>query len=91
MKWLRVQCVPDPPPGTPKPVLTGAAETAFAVRLTLAMQGHDLIEIFGKRGAERDFKLSGGHSPYLDGSRRSLPNTPELRQYRAVGLASEDL
>ena len=73
------------PPGVPKPSLKGVAETAFAVRLTFAMEGHDQIEIYRKRGAEVDFSLLtvDTNNPYVDGSTPLVPNTPEVRQYRA--------
>jgi hypothetical protein len=81
----RIVAPADPPPGIPKPVLTGNAETAFAVRLTFAMVGHDQIEIYRKRGAELDFSLItvDTNSPYVDGAAPLVPNTPEVRQYRA--------
>lgn len=73
------------PPGIPKPELVGVAETAFAVRLTFAMLGHDQIEIYRKRGSETEWTLItvDTNSPYVDGSPPLVPNTPEVRQYRA--------
>jgi hypothetical protein len=81
----RIVAPVGPPPGIPKPALVGAAETAFAVRLTFAMLGHDQIEIYRKRGAELDFTLItvDTNNPYVDGAAPLVPNTPEVRQYRA--------
>lgn len=73
------------PPGVPKPSLAGAAETAFAVRLTFAMLGHDQIEIYSLRTGDADWVLItvDTNSPYVDGRPPVVPNTPEVRQYRA--------
>ncbi len=45
------------PPGIPKPVLNGLAETGFVIRLTFAMLGHDQIEIYSKRGSETEWTI----------------------------------
>jgi hypothetical protein len=73
------------PPGIPKPVLTGVAETGFVVRLTFAMLGHDQIEIYSKRGSETEWTLItvDTNNPYVDGRTPLVANTPEVRQYRA--------
>ncbi len=73
------------PPGTPKPVLQGVSETAFAVRLTFAMQGHDQIEIYSMRGTETTWSLitTDTSSPYVDGRDPLVAGQPEVRQYRA--------
>lgn len=73
------------PPGTQKPVLQGVSETAFAVRLTFAMQGHDQIEIYSKRGTETEWTLitTDTSSPYVDGRDPLVAGQPEVRQYRA--------
>ncbi len=72
-------------PGTPKPELEADAETAYAVRLTFTMQGHDQIEIFSMRASETEWTLItvDTNNPYVDGRAPLVPNTPELRQYRA--------
>ncbi len=74
-----------PAPGIPKPVLAGVAETAFGVRLTFAMQGHDQIEIWRKRGNETVFTLItvDTNNPYFDGSAPLVAGQPEVRQYQA--------
>ncbi len=74
-----------PPAGTPKPELTAKAETSYVVRLTFAMRGHDKIEIYSKRGSEVDWTLItvDTNTPYLDGRLPLVPNTPEVREYRA--------
>jgi len=55
------------------------------VRLTFAMRGHDQIEIFSMRGSETELTLItvDTNNPYVDGRAPLVPNTPELRQYRA--------
>lgn len=81
----RIVAPADPPPPTPKPVLVGDAETAYAVRIAFTMQSHDQIEIWRKRGAEADFTLLtvDTNSPFVDTDGPLVPNTPESRQYRA--------
>lgn len=81
----RIVAPVPPPPGTPKPVLSGTAQTDYAVRLTFAMAGHDQIEIYSKRGNETVWTLLTVDTinPYTDGRAPLVANTPEVRQYRA--------
>jgi len=78
---------PGPPPsgGTVQPTLTAKAETAFQVRLTFTMSGHDVLEIYAMRGAEADFTMLAldTSSPYIDGRPPLVAGTPEVRQYKA--------
>jgi hypothetical protein len=73
-------------PSTPViPKVTAAAETDFHVRLKFVMAGHQVLEIFAKRGMETDFTLLAldTASPYVDGRPPLIPGQPETRQYRA--------
>ncbi len=74
---------PAPPPGVPKPKLTGTPETNFAVRLTFTMSGHDQLEIYSRRGGG-DWTLItvDTSNPYVDGRPPLVPNQPEVREYR---------
>jgi len=81
----RIVAPVGPPAGVPKPELVGVPETVFAVRLTFAMRGHSQLEIYSKRGTETEWTLItvDTSSPYVDGRAPLVPNTPEVRQYRA--------
>ncbi len=70
---------------TPEFEFVSHAETAFAVRMTFAMRGHQQIEIYSKRGTEADFTLLrvDTNKPYLDGHPPQVAGTPETRRYRA--------
>ncbi|HRF60983.1 MAG TPA: hypothetical protein PLH94_13850 [Fimbriimonadaceae bacterium] len=81
---LRIVPPAPPPPGVIKPVLSGAAETDFRVRLTFTMSGHDQLEIYSKRGAG-DWELItvDTSNPYVDGRGPLVTGQPEVREYRA--------
>lgn len=55
------------------------------MQLTFATSGHDQIEIYSKRASESDWTLLtvDTNNPYTDGRAPLVPNTPEVRQYRA--------
>lgn len=55
------------------------------MQLTFATSGHDQIEIYSKRASETEWTLLtvDTNNPYTDGRAPLVPNTPEVRQYRA--------
>ena len=68
-----------------QPTLEASPETDYAIRLTFAMNGHQQIEIWEKRGAAVDFTMLAvdSNNPYVDGRAPLVVATPETRQYRA--------
>ena len=77
---------------TAKPTLTGADQTGGVVELDFDKSLSDGVNIYGKRGTEPDFTFLARDtaSPYVDNRPLLAAGKPELREYKAVYVQSDE-
>ena len=78
-------------PNTYKPVIKAAVHVGF-VRITFKKLGVDGLNIYVRlKGQPTWKKLSfDSNSPYDDHTELAVPGTPEVREYRAIGVIDDE-
>jgi hypothetical protein len=79
-------------PATSRPTIEAEVQRG-RVKITGKKPGFDSVNIYSKKKGELEWKLIAVRKrkfPYYDESTLAVPNTPEFREYMAIGVVNDE-